>query len=111
MLVKGQIEVFKNKKGYPTGIIKSFDKDGKTVLGKLFVAVSLRDEKMAEKLEDGKTYTISVEQGYLDVRHIELESESFEIPVISIVKGEVVKVFPEEKPVTKRKTTAKKSSK
>lgn len=108
MLIKGQIEVFKSKKGYPTGILKSFDKNGKEVVGKLFVNVQIRDEKMLEKLVDGKTLTISVETGYLDVRHVDLETESFDVPVISIVKGEIVKVFPEEKPVKK---TTKKSSK
>lgn len=109
MLVQGKIEVFKNKKGYPTGIIKSFDKDGKNVLGKLFVAVNIRDEKINKQLVDGKTLTLQVETGCLDVRHVELEQESFEIPVISVVKGEVVSVFPEEKKTAKK--TTKKSTK
>ena len=108
MKVSGLIEIFKNKKGYPTGVLKSFDENNK-VLGKLFVAVNLKDDKINEKLVNGKTLTVRVETGYLDVRHVELESESYDIPIISIVTGELVKVFPEEKKVTKK--TTKKSTK
>ena len=107
MIVKGKLEVFKNKKGYPTGVIKSFDADNKP-LGRLFVAVNLKDDKVKEKLVDGKTLTLDVETGYLDVRHVELEAESFEIPVISIVKASIVSIYPEKK---QAKKTTKKSSK
>ena len=109
MLVSGKIEVFKNKKGYPTGTIKSFDKDGNLV-SKYFVAVNIRDEKLTEKLTDGKTLTLDVETGYLDSRKVELEEQSFVVPIISIVKATVVSVYPEEKKTTTKKTT-KKSSK
>ena len=107
MIVLGKIEVFKNKKGYPTGVIKSFDKDNK-VIGKLFVACNIKDEKLVSKLTDGKTLTIDVKKGFLDVRHIELETESYEIPVISVVEGEVVAVYPEEKKATKKSTKSSK---
>ena len=109
MLVSGKIEVFKNKKGCPTGTIKSFDKDGNLV-SKYFVAVNIRDEKLAEKLTDGKTLTLNVETGYLDSRKVELEEQSFVVPIISVVKAEIVAVLPEEKKAPAKKTT-KKSSK
>ena len=108
MLVSGKIEVFKNKKGYSTGVLKSFDKDNKLV-GKLFVACNIKDEKVTKKLTEGKTLTVDVKKGFLDVRHVELETETFEVPVISIVEGEVVAIYPEEKKATKK--SAKKSSK
>lgn len=107
MLVTGKIEVFKNKKGYPTGILKSFTKDGE-LISKMFLSVDLRDEKLLEKLVDGKTLTINVKQGYLNINHVELEEESFDKLSISIVKGEIVAVFPEEKKVTKKTTKSTK---
>ena len=107
MIVSGKIEVFKNKKGYPTGVLKSFDKDNK-LLGRLFVACNLRDEKIAKKLTEGKTLTIDVKKGYLDVRHVELEAESYEIPVISVIEAELVAVYPEEKKATKKTTKSSK---
>ena len=103
MLVTGKIEVFKNRKGYPTGILKSFTKDGE-LNAKMFVSVEIRDEKLAQKLVEGKTLTIDVETGYLNVNHVELEEESFDKISISIVKGKVVAVFPEEKKATKKTT-------
>lgn len=106
MVLTGKIEVFKNKKGYPVGILKSFNKDGE-LTGKMFVSVRIADEKLASKVVDGKTLTIDVETGYLNVIHVELETESFEKFEISIVKGKVVAVFPEEE----KKTTKKKSTK
>ena len=108
MLVSGKIEIYKNKRGYPTGIVSSFDKDGQLV-SKLFVAVNIRDEKLLEKLTDGKTLTLNVETGYLDSRKVELEEQSYVIPVISIVKAEIVAVYPEEKKVAKK--TTKKTTK
>ena len=69
MLLSGKIEVFKNKKGYLTGILKSFDKDN-NLLGKMFVSVNIRDEKLAEKVVEGKTLTFDVETGYLDCVHV-----------------------------------------
>lgn len=106
MLVSGKIEVFKNKKGYPTGTIKSFDKDGNLV-SKYFVAINLRDEKLNEKLTDGVTLTLDVETGYLDSRKVELEEQSFVVPIISIVKASVVSVYPEPKKTTKKTTKSK----
>ena len=46
MKVTGTIEVFKNKNGYVTGILKSFDEDNKKVLGKAYI-----DVKLPEKVE------------------------------------------------------------
>lgn len=108
MLVTGKIEVFKNRKGYPLGILKSFTQEGE-LNAKMFISVELRDEKLNEKLVDGKTLTIDVKTGYLNVNHVELDEESFDKLSISIVKGEIVSVFPEEVKKTTKKTT--KSSK
>ena len=41
---------------------------------------------------------------------VELEEQSFVVPIISVVKAEIVAVFPEEKKAPAKKTT-KKSSK
>lgn len=103
MLVKGKIEVFKNKRGYPVGVLKSFTKDGE-ILGKMLVSCEIKDEKLSKKLVDGKTLTIDVETGYLNVRHVELEEQSFEKFEISIVNGKVVSIFPEEEKKTKKTT-------
>lgn len=108
MLVTGKIEVFKNKNGYPVGILKSFTQDG-VLTARMFVNVELRDEKLNEKLVEGKTLTINVTQGYLNVQHVELENESFNRISIGISKGELVSVFPEEKKPAKK--TTKKSTK
>lgn len=103
MLVSGKIEVFKNKKGYDTGVLKSFDKDNKLV-GRLFVACIIIDEKITKKMTEGKTLTLDIKKGYLGVRHVELETESFEVPVISIIEADIVAVYPEEKKATKKST-------
>lgn len=108
MFVTGKIEVFKNKKGYLTGVIKSFDKDG-VLVAKEMVSVSIVDEKLAKKVVDGKTVTIDVTKGYLDLVHVELESESFNKFKVAIKEGKVVKVFPEDVKPTKKAT--KKSTK
>lgn len=103
MLLTGKIEVFKNKKGYLTGMIKSFDKDGVLITTE-YVNVSIADEKLSSKVVDGKTVTIEVTKGYLDLDHIELESESFNRFRVSIKEGKVVKVFPEEVKKTSKKS-------
>lgn len=106
MLVTGKIEVFKTKKGYFKGIIKSFSKYGE-LTGKMYVDVSVQDDKIEKKCVDGKTLTIEVETGYLNVVHVELETESFDKLSVNIAKGKVVAIFPEEE----KKTTKKKSTK
>lgn len=106
MLVTGRIEVFKNSNGYPVGILKSFTQDG-ILTARMFVNVELRDEKLNEKLVEGKTLTINVTQGYLNVQHVELENESFNRVSIGISKGELVSVFPAEDKKPAKKTTKK----
>lgn len=101
MKLSGKIEVFKNKKGYATGIIKAFSED-KKVIAKEFVDVELKDEKVRDKLTEGKTLTLNVEEGYLNLKHVELDTESFNRIVVSVVKASVVAVFPEEKKTTKK---------
>ena len=110
MLLQGKIEVFKNKKGYPVAVLKSFSQDGE-LLGKMFVSCEIRDEKLAEKCVEGKTLTIQVEQGYLNTVHVELEEESFEKILISITKGSVVDVYPKEEKKTTKKSTKKTTNK
>lgn len=104
MLLTGKIEVFKNKKGYLTGMLKSFTQDNKLIATE-YVSVKIADSKLAEKVTEGKTVTFDVELGYLNIRHVELETESFNKFEISIAKAKVVSVFPEEKKTTKKSTT------
>lgn len=108
MKLSGKIEVFKNKKGYATGIIKAFSQD-KKVVAKEFVDVELKDEDVSKKLTEGKTLTLNVIEGYLNLKHVELETESFNRMVVSICTAEIISVFPEEKKTTKKAT--KKASK
>lgn len=90
MKVLGKIEVFKNKRGYLTGKILSFDKD-KKIVGTSYMDVKVADD--LAKPEEGTTITYDVKEGYLNSVHVEGERESFEKLVISIVKAEVVKTF------------------
>lgn len=101
MLLTGKIEVFKGKKGYLVGKITGFDQDKKPT-GHCFIDVKIADEKLSSKIVDGKTLTLDVELGYLNVRHVELETESFDKLEYSIKKAKVVSVFPEEKKATKK---------
>lgn len=91
----GRLEVFKSKEGYPLSVLKGF-KDNK-VIGKVFI-----DTKVDLKMTEGKTYTIQVNKGYLNVNHIETEEKSFDKLSLSIVDYELVSVFPEEKKTTKK---------
>ena len=88
MLVQGKIEVFKNKRGYVTGILKAFDE--KNLLGKVFIDVNGLD------LKDERTYTIDVTEGYLNVHHVESLTKDFDKLVINIVKHKVISVFPDD---------------
>lgn len=96
MKLTGKIEVFKSKKGYLLGIIKAFSQDNK-MIAKEFVDVQVKDEKLAKKVVEGKTITFDVSEGYLNLRHVELETESFNRLVISISKAKVVDIFPKDK--------------
>lgn len=99
----GRIEVFKSKDGYPVSVLKSF-KDSKLV-GRVYL-----DTKLDLKMTEGKTYTIQVNKGYLNVNHIETKDNSFDKLCLSIVDYDLVSVFPEEKKTKKTSKKAKKSS-
>ena len=88
MLIQGKIEVFKNKRGYVTGILKAFDE--KNLLGKVFIDINGLD------LKDERTYTIDVTEGYLNVHHVESLTKDFDKLVINIVKHKVISVFPDD---------------
>lgn len=96
MKLTGKIEVFKNKRGYLTGKINSFDKEGKLIATE-YVEVKISDEKLADKVNNGKTVTIDVTKGFLNIVHVELETESFNKFVVAIVEGKVVSIYPEDK--------------
>ena len=94
----GTLEVFKNKNGYITGIIKTFDKDDKSYLGNVCLDVTLPE---VVEVKEGKTLTLKVAEGYLNTRHIVAKGKSFDKLVINVVKCTVVKVYPEDKEATK----------
>lgn len=108
MLVTGKIEVFKNNRGYYTGVIKAWDNDlahngagDSHVLGKVFIDVNLPKDVEAKA---GETLTLDVKEGYLNARHIAGENEFTKL-AITIVKCDVVKTF------TPKETKAKKGGK
>ena len=88
MQIKGKIEVFKNQRGYLTGILKAFDSD-KNLVGKIFIDVKGLD------IKDDRTYTIDVIEGYLNVIHQESLTKAFDKLSISIVKHKLISVYPE----------------
>lgn len=94
----GTLEVFKNRNGYITGIIKSFDKDDKSYLGNVCLDVSIPE---SVEVKEGQTLTLKVTEGYLNIRHVVAKGNSFDKLFINVVKCKVVKVYPEEKKVAK----------
>lgn len=101
--VNGQIEVFQNKRGYITGVIKSWG-ENKDVLGKAYIDVNLPESVL---ILDGQTLTLDVKTAYLNAVHIEGKNEFTKL-VLNIVDADIVKIFPDEKEVKK---TSKKVSK
>ena len=97
MKVAGTIEVFKNKNGYITGVLKSFDEDNKKVLGKAYIDVRLPEEV---EVKDGQTLTLDVKEGYLNAVYVDVK-DAFTKLKINVVKCEVKAVFPEEKKIKK----------
>lgn len=97
----GTLEVFKNRNGYPTGVIKAWDKENKNVLGKAFMDVVLPKDVT---IEEGQTLTLDVEEGYLNAVHVAshgtLDNEFTKLR-INVVKCEIKSVFPEQKKVKK----------
>lgn len=95
MQITGKIEVFRNQRGYVSGILKAFE--NKELKGKVFIDVQGLD------IKDDRTYTINVTDGYLNVHHVESLTKDFDKLVISIKKHELISVYP-EKPTDKIKT-------
>ena len=88
MQITGKIEVFKNQRGYVSGILKAFE--DKEVKGKVFIDVQGLD------LKDDRTYTILITEGYLNVHHVESMTKDFDKLVISVKKHELISVYPEK---------------
>ena len=92
MQITGKIEVFKNQRGYVSGILKAFE--DKELKGKVYIDVQGLD------IKDDRTYTINVTEGYLNVHHVESLTKDFDKLVISVKKHELLSVYP-EKPTDK----------
>lgn len=90
MFLTGKIEVFINKDGYLTGVIKSF-KD-RIVTGKSFISVYIDDKTLVEKLTKGVTYTLNVKSGYLNSLMVECDKPFNKIEVF-IRECEIVSEF------------------
>lgn len=95
--ITGTLEVFQNRNGYVTGVIKAWDEDQKTVTGKEFMDVKL---PASVTLLEGQTLTLDVKTAFLNAVHVEGEN-SFTKLKINVVDCDVVKVFPEEKKAKK----------
>ena len=96
----GTLEVFQNKNGYVTGVMKAWNSDKKEVLGKAYLDVIL-PESVAVK--EGQTLTLNVKEGYLNPVFVEGEN-SFTKLKINVVDCEIIRVYPEEE---KSKKTSK----
>lgn len=100
----GTLEVFQNKKGYITGVMKAWDSENKQVLGKAYMDVNLPE---SVTIKEGQTLTLNVKEGYLNPVFVEGEN-SFTKIKINVVECEITKVYPEEKKSSK---TSKRVSK
>ena len=89
MQLVGRIEVFKNKRGYVSGILKSFGEHNE-LLGKVYIDVQGLD------IKDDRTYTIEVNEGDLNVHHVESLTKDFDKLVIKVKKHTLISVFPEK---------------
>ena len=88
MKITGKIEIFRNKNGFITGFLKSFN--GNQCTGKVFIDVTGLD------IKDERTYTIEVEDGYLNVVHVETLTRSFDKLSIAVKKHKLLSVYPEK---------------
>lgn len=89
----GTLEVFKNKNGYITGVIKAWDNSKKAVLGKSYLSVTLPD---SVTVEEGQTLTLEVKEGYLNAVFVGTESPFTKLE-INVVDCDIKSVFPEKK--------------
>lgn len=99
----GVLEVFKNKKGYITGVIKAWD-DNKTLLGRTYMDVQLPEDVT---VEEGQTLTLDIKEAYLNAIYVEGEN-AFTKLKLNIVKCDIKSVFPEAKIKKSSKQVAKK---
>lgn len=102
MLVTGRLEVFKNRNGYYTAVVKAWDNDNKKVLGKAFMDVSLPGNITCE---EGQTLTLNVKEGWINAFYV--EKGDFTKLKLNINNAEVESVFPEPKKAKKSKKTSK----
>ena len=89
----GILEVFQNKKGYVTGVLKDWNEAEKTIAGRAYIDVNLPE---SVKIEEGQTLTLEVKTAYLNAVHVEGEN-AFTKLKINVVDCEVKSVFPEKK--------------
>ena len=88
----GTLEVFQNKKGYVTGVMKAWD-DNKALVGKAYMDVNLPE---SISIEEGQTLTLDVKEAYLNAVHVEGEN-AFTKLKINVVDAEIKSIFPEKK--------------
>ena len=105
MQVSGKLEIFKNRNGYYTAVIKAWG-DHKELQGKALMDVALPEDV---KVEDGKTLTLDVKEGYLNAVYVKAEKaeNSFTKFKLNIVKCDVVDVFPKPEKAKKAKKGSK----
>lgn len=84
----GKLECYKNKRGYTKGVLKCFNGDNQCV-GKVFIDVYGLD------LKDERTYTLDLEEAWLDVTHVESLTKDYDKLSLKLRKYRVVKVYPE----------------
>ena len=99
----GRLEVFKNQKGYVTGVMKAWNDETKEVLGKAYMDVALPQDV---EINDGETLSLDVKTAYLNAVYVSGEN-SFTKLKINVVDCEILSVFPERK----KSKTSKKVSK
>lgn len=99
----GVLEVFKNKNGYITGVIKAWD-DNKALLGKTYLSVSLPKDVT---VEEGQTLTLDIKEAYLNAVYIGTDAPFTKLE-INVVKCDIKSVFPEAKIKKSSKQVAKK---
>ena len=102
MKVTGKLEIFKNRNGYFTAVIKAWDEKNQ-VAGKAFMDVALPE---GVKVEDGQSLTLDVKEGYLNAVYVKAEN-SFTKLKLNVVKCDVVDVFPKPEKAKKAKKGAK----
>lgn len=94
MKFEGILEVFKNKKGYNTAVLKAWDDETKEITGKVYLDVNLPKDL---PIEDGQTLTLDVHEGYVNCVHVDSKDGGFNKIKLSVVRCELKSVFPEKK--------------